>query len=194
MLIRASRDSQGGQRDPDKNKALFVTLAGGATLTAAVLAALALDVDLEGLIMGDGLPGDAAVSTGDVAAAVLWSISLWFASPLQLLLLFLGKIETERPSDWIMDLTGRGLGRPVDDVDYEHPAAVRAAAAVATVGAGCGTAFVLNAGLGDATWGVSSGIASCMAAGVYELGRPERLSGAQATELEDQWQIFGAPI
>ncbi len=37
---------------------------------------------------------------------MLWSLSLWFASPLQLLLLFLGKVDTERPSDWILRRLG----------------------------------------------------------------------------------------
>ena len=38
----------------------------------------------------------------DVAGALLWSVSLYFASPLQLLLLFLGRIDVERPSDFTL--------------------------------------------------------------------------------------------
>jgi hypothetical protein len=49
---------------------------------------------------------------GDWLAAALWSGSLWFCSPLQLLLLFLGQIETERPSDWAMGILGRASGLP----------------------------------------------------------------------------------
>lgn len=161
----------------------------GSALTALVLAATLLDVDFEGLILGDGLTRD-GLSAGDVAAATLWTTSLWFASPLQLLLLFLGKLETERPSDWAMNLIGRAARLPVDELDYEHPLPVRAAAAAGTVAVGCGTAFALKAGLGDATWGVSSGLACCMAAGIYELGRPDRLSGEEAVKLEEQWQTF----
>ena len=35
----------------------------------------------------------------DVAGAALWSVALFYASPVQLLLLFLGRIDVERPSD-----------------------------------------------------------------------------------------------
>ena len=48
-----------------------------------------------------------------------------------------------------------------------------------------------GAGLGDATWSVSSGIGTCAAAGLYEVGRPDRLSGQEAETLEAQWQDFG---
>ena len=39
---------------------------------------------------------------------------------------------------------------------------------------------------------VSTGIGACMAAGVYEVGRPARLSSAETVTLEAQWQDFGA--
>ena len=92
-----------------------------------------------------------------------------------------------------LQVVGRGSGQDVDALQYQHPAYVRVLALLATIVSGCGMAFVLDAGLGDATWGVSSGIASCLAAGVYEIGRPERLSVAKATKLEDQWHVFCAP-
>lgn len=166
------------------------TRAGGAA-TAALAAVLLLGVDIEDMLLGDGLRRS-DLSAGDAAAALMWSASLWFVSPLQLLLLFLGKIETERPSDWLMNGIGRGTGQEVDGLQYQHPLYVRALALVATIASGCCVAYALDAGLGDATWGVSSGIASCLAAGVYELGRPERLSVEKATMLEDQWQVFCA--
>ena len=56
------------------------------------------------------LSGGGAVGLGDVFAAALWSVTLWFVSPLQLLLLFLGKIETERPSDFLISRIGRAAG------------------------------------------------------------------------------------
>ena len=166
-------------------------LVAGALLTVAVAAIVASDMDIESLLLGDGL-SRGGLTAGNVAAATLWSTSLWFVSPLQLLLLFLGRIETERPSDWAMNLIARGANLPVDNIDYEHPSSIRAVAFAGTIAAGCSVAYILNVGLANATWGVSSGIASCMAAGVYELGRPERISGEEAMQLENQWQTFGA--
>jgi hypothetical protein len=45
---------------------------------------------------------------------------------------------------------------------------------------------------GDASWSVSTGIGACMAAALYEVGRPARLSVDEAQELERRWQDFGA--
>ena len=59
--------------------------------------------------------------------------------------------------------------------------------------AGCGVAWALSAALGgEATWSVSTGVGAALAAGVYEVGRPARLSGAQASELDAQWADFRA--
>lgn len=90
-----------------------------------------------------------------------------------------------------MNILAGSLGLPTKDVAYEHPKYVRAAAVVFTVASGAAIAAALDVGLGSATWGVSSGIATCLAAGVYELGRPERLSADQAVELEGLYQEFG---
>ncbi len=38
---------------------------------------------------------------------------------------------------------------------------------------------------------VSTGMGACMAAGVYEVGRPRRLNVEEAQKLEGQWQDFG---
>jgi hypothetical protein len=79
----------------------------------------------------------------------------------------------------------------VDAVDYSAPLWLRlAAGSVCGVG-GVATAALFSAALGDATWSVSTGIGVCMAAGVYELGRPSRLSVGEAAALEAQWQDFG---
>lgn len=53
--------------------------------------------DIADAIYDEGLRG-----TGDTLAAILWSISLYFCSPWQTLLIFLGRVDTERPSDWLM--------------------------------------------------------------------------------------------
>ena len=52
------------------------------------------------------------VPAGDLTGALLWSVAMWYASPLQLLLVFLGKIDTERPSDWLMYNIGRAAQLP----------------------------------------------------------------------------------
>ena len=59
--------------------------------------------------------------------------------------------------------------------------------------AGCGVAAALSAALGgEATWSVSTGVGAALAAGVYEVGRPARLSGQQAATLDGQWADFKA--
>ena len=170
----------------------------GALLFFIVVAGFQFNTsDLEDVLFGDGLSdglssGLWGLSTSDFIAAGLWSISLYFVSPLQLLLLFLGKLETERPSDWFMNLIGQAAGEPVKELGYTHPKFVQNLAVAGCVASGLTIAAVLENTLGDATWAVSSGIASCMAAGVYEIGRPQRLSSAEAVQLEEQWQVFGA--
>jgi len=62
---------------------------------------------VDGLLTGTTASG---LGAGDVAGALLWGVALWFVTPLQLLLLFLGKIETERPSDGVIKLVGRAAG------------------------------------------------------------------------------------
>lgn len=54
-------------------------------------------------LYGDGLNPTtlAGLSIGGVVAGTLWSAAYWFCTPLQLLLLFLGRIDVERPSDWL---------------------------------------------------------------------------------------------
>ena len=48
-----------------------------------------------------------------------------------------------------------------------------------------------DAGSFPCTRSVSTGIGACMAAWVYEVGRPARLSTSEAVALEGQWQDFG---
>jgi uncharacterized membrane protein YgcG len=129
-------------------------------------------------------------AAGDIFAALLWSASLYFASPYQQLLLFLGKIETERPSDSVMDFLGRLTGKNLDAVDYEPSIALKATTIIFFIASGCLVSFGLEATLGDASWAVSTGIGSAIVAGVYEAGRPDRLSPAQLQVLELQWQDF----
>lgn len=66
-------------------------------------------------LYGDGLDFSGTSSgptPGDVAGAALWGLSLYYCSPWQLLLLFLGEVDTERPSDWLLRLLGSATGQP----------------------------------------------------------------------------------
>ncbi|KAF8065607.1 hypothetical protein HT031_003208 [Scenedesmus sp. PABB004] len=143
---------------------------------------------------GDGL-ADATLlglGLGDLAGAALWAVALWYVSPLQLLLAFIGRFDVERPSDWIIAALGRATGQPVDAIDYVAPASLRAAAALACGAGGVATAAALGLGLGDPTWAVSSGLGALFAGAIFEAGRPARLSVAEAQALEAQWQDFAA--
>jgi hypothetical protein len=51
-----------------------------------------------------------------VIGGLLWGLSLWFATPLQLLLLFLGELDTSRPSDGVLRLLGTAAGQDVDAI------------------------------------------------------------------------------
>jgi hypothetical protein len=79
----------------------------------------------------------------------------------------------------------------VDAIDYQVPVWIKAAAAAMCLAGGVAAAGVLEAGLGDPTWSVSSGIGALFAAAIFEVGRPKRLSVAEAQTLESQWQDFG---
>ena len=67
--------------------------------------------DIADAFYGDGIStGVSSWGGGDVLGGVLWSIALYFSSPWQLLLIFLGKVETERPSDWLLDVVSKAAG------------------------------------------------------------------------------------
>eukprot|EP01023_Acetabularia_acetabulum_P026028 TRINITY_DN2478_c0_g5_i3.p2 TRINITY_DN2478_c0_g5~~TRINITY_DN2478_c0_g5_i3.p2 ORF type:complete len:317 (-),score=39.80 TRINITY_DN2478_c0_g5_i3:263-1213(-) len=164
----------------------------GVSLTALVAGLLTVGRDsIEDLIYGDGLgSGILGSSGGDLAAAILWSLALFYATPYQLLLLFLGKIETERPSDWTLKKLGQISNLRVDDIDYSAPTWIRAINFSFFIVFGIITAVLFKYAVGDSIWSVSTGIGACFAAGVYDVGRPVRLSPQEAQVLEDQWQNF----
>ncbi len=116
----------------------------------------------------------------------MWGISFYFASPLQLLLLFFGRIETERPSDWMQHYISLLAGEPQTATQGGAQAAVISMCAAL----GLAISYALNMTLGDATWSLSTGIGACVAAGMYEIGRPTRLTVAEAEELESIWHDF----
>jgi hypothetical protein len=80
----------------------------------------------------------------------------------------------------------------VDDPAYSAPLLIRLPALLLLGAGGLAVAWAFEAGLRDAMWSVSTGIGACIAAAVYEVGRPARLSADEAVELEGQWQEFGA--
>ena len=130
------------------------------------------------------------MGVGDFVGAGLWAVALYYTSPVQLLLFFMGRIEAERPSDGVLRVAGRLLGGDVAAPDYVAPPAVYAATYAAFAAAGVGAAAGLNLALGDGTWSVASGIGLCLSAGVYELGRPKRYTVDEARELDTQWVAF----
>jgi len=135
---------------------------------------------------------DTSLSPGDFAGAMLWSLSYYFVSPLQLLLLFLGRIETTRPSDAIIKLGGQLMGKDTEALGYEPSVGLKVAAVLACVVQGVITSLLFELALEDATWSVSTGIGSVFAAFVYEVGRPKRLSSSQEIELEAVWLDFSS--
>mmetsp|Transcript_12321 Transcript_12321/g.14730 ORF Transcript_12321/g.14730 Transcript_12321/m.14730 type:complete len:367 (+) Transcript_12321:192-1292(+) len=169
-----------------------IGLLSGAALTA-VLGSLALVYQTESVqdyLYGDGLTVDAGAPIGNLFASSAWALSLYYASPIQLLLFFLGRIDVERPSDQVLKIVGDAFGLDVRAKGYEPPASVKAVTVAVFVASGCSVAWLSDWALGDPIWGVSTGIGSCLLAGVYELGRPQRLSANQAQQLQDQWQDF----
>jgi hypothetical protein len=79
----------------------------------------------------------------------------------------------------------------VDAIDYKVPALVRLAAVATFAASGVAIAASSSALLGDEIWAVSTGLGTCMAAGMFEVGRPKRMSVEEAQEKEAQWQEFG---
>jgi len=190
-----AQNSPGGGPPEEKIKLVtadIVTI-GGLLLTTLIgtVAIVYGNEEVQDFIYGDGLGGYSdGISFGDFTGAALWAGSLYYASPVQLLLLFLGRIDTDRPSDWVLKTLGRGSGLDVEALDYEVPLAIRATTAAVFVLSGIAVASLLTWAFGDETWAVSTGVGAAIAAGVYELGRPQRLSVEEAQAAEDQAQEF----
>lgn len=164
---------------------------GSAVLTALTFAGVAIlpacfdqGSEVSALFM------DGEFSSGDLIAALIWSVAYYFCTPVQLLLLFFGRFETERPSDWIVRIVGKLRGLPVDALGYEAPIELRVLSVMVAITWGILTAAVFELALEDAIWGISAGVGACFAAALFEVGRPERLSPEQERKLETQWQDF----
>ena len=135
-----------------------------------------------------------AISPGNVLAAAIWSFGLFFKSPLQILLVFLGRTDTERPSDWMLRTFAPGdtpAGRPLTFED----ASVAAKSATLAFFTLCGCAIVTGFDslfAGEETWAVSAGMGFTMLSFVAELGSPQRYTSAELDVLEAQYADFCA--
>ena len=143
--------------------------------------------------MGDDFTGGPSldVSPGNVAAAAIWSFGLFFKSPLQILLVFLGRTDTERPSDWLLR---KSSGEAEETRTWEEASAPQKAALIAFFTAcGCGVVSGFDALFaGEETWALSAGLGFTMLAFVAELGSPRRYSRAELDVLEAQYADFVA--
>ena len=92
-------------------RSLCLHTAGGAALLAAAVFTSNRET-IADAFFGDGIStGVAAWGIGDALGGTLWSVSLYFCSPWQQLLIFLGRVDTERPSDWLLDVLARATGQ-----------------------------------------------------------------------------------
>ena len=78
----------------------------------------------------------------------------------------------------------------VDEGTYVPGPDLYASMMGAIVVLGLATAVGLKAAFGDATWGVSTGLGACMAAGVFEVSRPQRISAEEKEILDAQFEDF----
>lgn len=182
-------------------------LLGGVATSLTIIVALAVAANDEAAYFGGGWDGDfsymgddytgAASSTGgldvtlgSVVACAIWSFGLFFKSPLQILLVFLGRTDTERPSDWMLRVLD-----PDDDVrTFEDASTAERAGLLAFFAAcGCGVVAAFDwAFAGEDTWGLSAGIGFAMLSFVAELGSPRRYSREELDVLEAQYADFVA--
>lgn len=150
-----------------------------------------LTFDSELMDFEDAFSGSTGFSVGDAFGALLWSAACWFTNPYQVTVLFLGRFEGQRPSDWVMARVSSAMGIDVNAAGYSPPLIARLIAVLVAVGSGTTAAYVLEQSLGEAQWSVSTGLGLCFLAGVFEAGRPKQLSAEETEELEELWQVFG---
>jgi hypothetical protein len=188
-----SRTSIRREAEPDDKRLSGDDIAARSALIAAVLASastasfVAFREPIEDFLQ-DNL--NELIGLGDVFGVGLWSFALFYASPLQLLLLFLGKIDTERPSDWLTRKLGMAADLSIDDLGFIAPQWIQFVVISVCIGQASIITLFLSQSLGDSTWAVSSGIGACFAAFLYEVGRPRKLEKDEALLLESQWLDF----
>ena len=140
---------------------------------------------------GDGFGGGFGfienVSPGGVVAAAVWSFGLFFKSPLQILLVFLGRTDTERPSDWMLRKLAPGSPATFEDASAQSKAATLAFFTVCGCGIVAGFDWLFA---GEETWGLSAGLGFTMLSFVAELGSPQRYTRSELDVLEAQYEDF----
>jgi hypothetical protein len=126
------------------------------------------------------------LSGSAIFGAVVWALGLYYASPVSVVMLFLGRTDSERPSDWLLrKATGTAQ---MEDAS----SASKALIACWFLLSGVAVSQLGDAAFGDATWQISSGLGFAVIAGVSELGRPKRVDEATMAKLEAQYADFCA--
>ena len=139
--------------------------------------------------LGDDYAGVSSlnVSVGNVVACAVWSFGLFFKSPLQILLVFVGRTDTERPSDWMLRKLAPGSPTTFEDADVASKAATLAFFTLC----GCGMVAVFDTLFsGEETWGLSFGLGFTMLSFVAELGSPQRYTRSELEVLEAKYADF----
>ena len=210
MIARATEGEDGGwgedgARATRRARAKTWALVGGAAtvMTLAIGALYLADADKmmygidsvesyaasydgEGFDFDFDRAGGGAISGAGAAGAVVWAVGLFYASPISVIMLFLGRTDSERPSDWVLrKVTGV---RALEDAE----AAQRAGVAAWFFLSGCLATVVGDKLLGDSSWGISAGIGFLCIAAVSELGRPRRVDEATLRRMESQFADFCA--
>jgi len=128
-------------------------------------------------------------------AGVLLAISFQYASPLQLLLVFIGKFETERPVDWVASQfssrPSEWMANKLDGGSENVAPSIVPLLASQTLIASSGIllSFLISRSIGD-TWALSTAIGTSFLAFLYEIGRPKRLSVDEVQKREKAWEDF----
>jgi len=126
------------------------------------------------------------LSGSAIFGAAVWALGLYYASPVSVVMLFLGRTDSERPSDWL-------LRKATGTAQMEDANAVsKALIAFWFLLSGVAVSKLGDAAFGDATWQISSGLGFAVIAGVSELGRPKRVDEATMAKLEAQYADFCA--
>jgi len=129
------------------------------------------------------------VSPANVFAAAVWSFGCFYKSPLQILLVFLGRTDTERPSDWMLKKFAPGNPKTFEDASVVS----KVATVVFFIACGCGITKLFDLAFsGEETWAISAGIGFTMLSFIAELGSPTRYNKEEIEVLEAQFADFKA--